>query len=99
MARYLIEVPHEANFTACSHAVEVFMKTGSHFLTHADFGCADGEHKAWLTVEVDSRTLAKRCSTSLAASSKGTKVPAKHTSGRTPGLMPSASSMTSSNGQ
>lgn len=60
MARYLIEVPHEANFTACSHAVDVFMKTGSHFLTHADFGCADGEHKAWLTVEVDSREEARR---------------------------------------
>lgn len=60
MARYLIEVPHEANVTACSHAVQVFFKTGSHFLTHADFGCADGEHKAWLTVEVDSKEEARR---------------------------------------
>ena len=55
MARFLIEVPHEANFAACSQAVRIFLDTGSHFLTHADFGCADGEHKAWLTVEVDSR--------------------------------------------
>jgi hypothetical protein len=39
-----------ANFAACSHAVEVFMKTGSHFLTRSDFGCADGDHKAWLTL-------------------------------------------------
>lgn len=60
MARYLIEVPHEANFTACSHAVDVFLKTGSHFLTHADFGCADGEHKAWLTVDAESREEARR---------------------------------------
>lgn len=60
MARYLIEVPHEANFTACSRAVDVFLKTGSHFLTHADFGCVDGEHKAWLTVEVESREDARR---------------------------------------
>jgi len=60
MARFLIEVPHEANFAACSHAVRIFLDTGSHFLTHADFGCADGEHKAWLTVEVDSREEARR---------------------------------------
>lgn len=60
MARYLIEVPHEANFTACSHAVQVFLRTGSHFLTHADFGCADGEHKAWLAVEAESREEARR---------------------------------------
>jgi hypothetical protein len=60
MARYLIEVPHEANLAACSHAVKVFLNTGSHFMTHADFGCADGEHKAWLTVEVQSREEARR---------------------------------------
>jgi hypothetical protein len=60
MARFLIEVPHEANVVACSHAVQVFLDTGSHFLTHADFGCADGEHKGWLTVEVDRKEEARR---------------------------------------
>ena len=60
MARYLIEVPHEANVIACTHAVQVFLRTGSHFMTHADFGCADGEHKAWLTVEVERREDARR---------------------------------------
>ncbi|HEX7249314.1 MAG TPA: hypothetical protein VF262_02895 [Burkholderiales bacterium] len=60
MARFLIEVPHEANAVACSHAVQIFLNTGSHFLTHADFGCADGEHKGWLTVEVDSKEEARR---------------------------------------
>jgi hypothetical protein len=60
MARYLIEVPHEANAVACSHAVQMFLETGSHFMTHADFGCADGEHKAWLTVDVGSREEALR---------------------------------------
>jgi hypothetical protein len=60
MARYLIEVPHEQNAVACSQAMQVFLRTGSHFLTHADFGCADGDHTAWLTVEVDSRQEALR---------------------------------------
>ena len=60
MARFLIEVPHEANAVACSQAVQVFLKTGSHFMTHADFGCDDGEHKGWLTVEVGSKEEALR---------------------------------------
>lgn len=60
MARYLIEVPHEANPVACGQAVRIFLETGSHFMTHADFGCADGEHKAWLTVEVDTKQEALR---------------------------------------
>jgi len=33
----------------------MFLRTGSHFLTHADWGCKDGEHNAWITVEVDTR--------------------------------------------
>ena len=59
MARFLIEVPHEANTVACARTVEVFLKSGSHFLTHADWGCWDGEHKAWIVVEVDSKDAAR----------------------------------------
>jgi hypothetical protein len=57
-SRFLIEVPHEATTVACARAVEVFLRTGSHFLSHADWGCKDGEHKAWLVVEVDSKSEA-----------------------------------------
>ncbi len=55
MARFLIEVPHEAGRVACALAVRILLTTGSHFLTHADFGCLDGEHKAWITVEGESK--------------------------------------------
>jgi hypothetical protein len=58
-ARFLIEVSHEATKVACARAVEVFLKTGSHFFTHADWGCKDGEHKGWIVVEVDSREEAR----------------------------------------
>ncbi len=58
--RFLIEVPHEEATVACARAVEVFLKTGSHFLSHADWGCKDGEHKAWMVVEVDSKDEARR---------------------------------------
>ena len=55
MARFLIEVPHESDRVACTRAVQILLGSGSHFLTHADFGCFDGVHKAWIVVEVDSK--------------------------------------------
>src|SRR5437773_12445110 len=59
MARFLIEVPHEPERVACARVVEIFLKTGSHFLTHADWGCMDGEHKARITAEVSSKEEAR----------------------------------------
>ena len=45
MARFLIEVPHESGTVSCARANKVLLETGSHFLTHADFGCKDGVHR------------------------------------------------------
>jgi hypothetical protein len=59
MPKFLIEVPHDGTTAACNQAIAVFHRTGSHFLTHADWGCKDGIHKAWLIVEVESRDAAK----------------------------------------
>jgi hypothetical protein len=59
MARFLIEVPHEESTVACARAVEVFLKSGSHYLTHADWGCRDGDHRSWIVVEVDSKDAAR----------------------------------------
>lgn len=59
MARFLIEVPHEAEPHACLLAVKLLLSTGSHYLTQADFGCFDGEHKAWITVEAENKKEAQ----------------------------------------
>lgn len=58
-SKFLIEVPHEASTVACARVVDVFLKTGSHFLSTADWGCKDGVHKAWIIVEVDSKDEAR----------------------------------------
>ena len=55
MPRFLIEVPHDNTKDACMRAVKIFHETGSHFMTNADWGCADNEHKAWFVVELDSK--------------------------------------------
>lgn len=55
MPRFLIEVEHPPTTAECNRTIAVFLRTGSHFLTHADWGCKDGVHKAWFTAEVDTR--------------------------------------------
>jgi hypothetical protein len=59
LTRYLIEVPHENRKEACEMAVRAFLQTGSHFVTGADWGCSDGEHKAWLIVDVPTKDEAR----------------------------------------
>ena len=59
MAKFLIEVPHEDKKLECARAVELFLKTGSHFLTHADWGCMDGVHKAWIIADAESKEEAQ----------------------------------------
>jgi len=59
MPKFLIEVPHDAEELACARVVDIFLKTGSHWVTHADWGCKDNEHKAWLEIEVDTKEEAR----------------------------------------
>ena len=59
MPRFLIEVPHESTKDACERAIRVFLETGSHFMTNADWGCQDNEHKAWIVVDLDSKEEAR----------------------------------------
>lgn len=59
MSRFLIEVPHADNREECLRVVHVFLNTGSHFLSNAEWGCMDGEHKAWLIVDVNSKDDAR----------------------------------------
>ncbi len=60
MSKYLIEVPHGADKASCDKAIQVFLQTGSHFLTHADWGCHDGVHKAWIMADFKDKEEALR---------------------------------------
>ena len=59
MARFLIEVPHDAETKACARVVDIFLRSGSHWVTHADWGCRDGDHRAWFIAEVDNKNEAR----------------------------------------
>jgi hypothetical protein len=59
MAKFLIEVPHEPERLACARVVQLFLSSGSHFLAQADWGCEDGNHSAWMIVDVDGKDDAR----------------------------------------
>jgi len=60
MAKFIVEVSHSPDKIECLRTIQIFLSSGSHFLTHADWGCLDGEHKAWFIMEVDSKEEALR---------------------------------------
>lgn len=55
MSKFLFELSHDPDELACARVVKFFLSSGSHLLTHADWGCMDGVHSAWFIAEVDSR--------------------------------------------
>ncbi len=60
MSRYLIELPHEDEHTACLKALQAIERYGAHLLTEMDWGCKVGTHCGWLIAEVDHRDDAAR---------------------------------------
>jgi hypothetical protein len=59
VSRFLIELSHDPAELACARVVKVFLASGSHLLTNADWGCKDGVHSAWIIVEVDTKDEAR----------------------------------------
>ena len=59
MPRFLIEVPHESDTVACARVAQVFLASGSHFLSNAEWGCMDGDHSAWMIVEANTKVEAR----------------------------------------
>jgi hypothetical protein len=55
MSKYFIEIPHEGEKIECLHSVSIFLSTGNHFLVNADWGCLDGDHKAWFFADAESK--------------------------------------------
>jgi hypothetical protein len=55
MSKYLIEIPHGSEKIECLRSVSILLSSGSHFLTNADWGCTDGEHKAWFFMDANSK--------------------------------------------
>jgi len=59
LARFLIELEHEATTEACYKAYKIILSTGSHFLANAEWGCEDNVHCCWITVDLDNKDEAR----------------------------------------
>lgn len=40
-------------------ALDAFLQAGAHFLTNAEWGCMDGDHRAWIIIDADSEAEAR----------------------------------------
>jgi len=53
--RFLIAFDHSSEYEGCVRALDAITQYGSHLMTNADWGCADGVHTGWLIAELDTR--------------------------------------------
>ena len=53
MNKYLIEVSGSSYKLTSMRAAYIYNRTGSHFVTHADWGFEDGQYKAWFVAETE----------------------------------------------
>ncbi|HXG36115.1 MAG TPA: hypothetical protein VNL15_04030 [Dehalococcoidia bacterium] len=51
MARYMIEASHTPE--DCVRVLDLYLRAGAHYLTHAEWGCEDGVHTAWIIVDAE----------------------------------------------
>ena len=51
MEKYLIEIRNGGDRASCLRSIESFLSTRSHFVTSAEWGCLEDEHKAWLIIK------------------------------------------------
>jgi hypothetical protein len=58
MPSFMIQLTHDNDYQACARALHALQQYGSHFVTHADWGCKDGVHTGWLIADVESRAAA-----------------------------------------
>jgi hypothetical protein len=59
MSKFLIELAHAPETLECARVVHVFLTTGSHFLSQAEWGCRDGDHRAWMIVDAEDKNEAR----------------------------------------
>jgi hypothetical protein len=55
----LVELPHDPDGLVCAKFVKLALTSGSHYLTHADWGCHDGVHSGWFILEAGSKDEAR----------------------------------------
>ena len=60
MEKFLIEIKNGGDRASCLRSIQSFLSTRSHYVTSVEWGCIEGEHKAWLIIKTENRADALR---------------------------------------
>ena len=60
MEKFLIEIKNGGDKVSCLRAIQSFLSSRTHYVTGADWGCIEGENKAWLIIKTENREDAMR---------------------------------------
>lgn len=60
MEKFLIEIRNGGDRASCLRSIQSFLSSRSHFVTSVEWGCIEGEHKAWLIIKTGNREDAMR---------------------------------------
>jgi hypothetical protein len=55
MNKYLIEIQHGGNKASCIRYLQAYLRPRTHLVKSVEWGCFEGENKAWLIIKAGSR--------------------------------------------
>lgn len=60
MEKFLIEVKHGGDKSSCLLAIQSFLSSRSHYVSSVEWGCIEGEQKAWLILKTENKETAMK---------------------------------------
>lgn len=60
MEKFLIEIKNGGDKVSCLRAIQSFLASRTHYISGAEWGCLEGENKAWLIIKTENRNDAMR---------------------------------------
>lgn len=60
MEKFLIEIENGGDTASCLRSIQSFLSSRSHFVTSVEWGCLEGENKAWLIIKTSNKADALR---------------------------------------
>ncbi len=60
MEKFLIEIINGGDKASCLRSIQSFLSSRTHYVTSAEWGCIDGENKAWLIIKTSNSDDALR---------------------------------------
>jgi replicative superfamily II helicase len=60
MEKFLIEIINGGDTASCLRSIQSFLASRTHYVTSAEWGCIEGEKKAWLIIKTSNSDDAMR---------------------------------------